>query len=74
MQHYAICGWHVAAKEEAHRALDIDPTAEEAQFYLEKHREVESRGGDGATNGEKKVKSSKDTIKSKGKHGDVTFL
>ena len=74
MQHYAICGWHVAAKEEAHRVLDIDPTAQEAQSYLEKHSEVESRGGDGAANGKKEAKSSKDTIKSKGKHGEVTLL
>lgn len=69
MQHYALCGWHAAAKEEAYRVLNIDPTSQEAQIYLVKHSEVESQGGVRAANGKKKVKSSKDTNKSEGKHG-----
>ena len=73
MQHYALCGWHVAAKEEAHRILNIDPTSQEAQVYLENHSEVEPQGGGGAANGKKKAKSPKDNINSKGKHRDAIF-
>ena len=35
MQHYALCGWHEEAKEEAHLALRNDSTAKEAQKFLE---------------------------------------
>ena len=35
MQHYALCGWHEEAKEEAHLALRNDSTAKEAQIFLE---------------------------------------
>ncbi len=43
MQHYAMCGWDDVAKEEAHRALQIDSTAKEAQRYLETHNNVKSK-------------------------------
>ena len=32
MQHYASCGWHEEAKEEAHRVLKKDSTAKEARL------------------------------------------
>lgn len=38
MQHYAACGWHDAATEEAQRVLQIDSRVFEAQDYLQKKR------------------------------------
>ena len=47
MQHYAMCSWHDAAKEEAHRVLQIDSTVKEAQKYLEDFRKASlERGGE----------------------------
>lgn len=44
MQHYAACGWHDAATEEAQRVLQIDSRVFEAQDYLQKKRsKAESR-------------------------------
>ena len=44
MQHYAICGWHDAAEEEAHLILNIDSCVKEAQIYLKDTRKVNFRG------------------------------
>lgn len=72
MQHYALCGWHDAAKEEAHQVLKIDRTVKEAQIYLEDHSKVSLRGSDEAGNTKGKAKPSKRNIKSKKKPGEAT--
>ena len=69
MQHYAMCGWHDAAKDEAHRVLEIDRTAKEAKEYLENHRKMSLRRSDEAGNSKGKAKLSKEDIKSIKKHG-----
>ena len=72
MQHYALCGWHEAAKEEAHRVLGIDRTAKEAHIYLEAQSEFSIRRSDEARNRKGKAKCSKRDIGSKGKRGIAT--
>ena len=47
MQHYAMCGWHDAAKEEAHQVLEIDGTDTASQRYLSqrgKHEAGKKKG------------------------------
>ena len=72
MQHYAVCGWHDAAKEEAHRILKISPTAKEAQIYLENRSKVKLRGSDEARNRKGGARPSKNGIKSKKNRGEAT--
>ena len=69
MQHYARCGWHDAAKEEAHRVLQIDSTVEEAQRYLEDIRKASIDQGDGAA----KIKGStaRNNVESKEKYREA---
>ena len=43
MQHYAICGWHDAAKEEARQALKVDRNAKEARSFLETSCKITQR-------------------------------
>ena len=42
MQHYALCGWHDEAKDEAGRILMYDPFAIEAQKFLDDLSKVSS--------------------------------
>ncbi len=74
MQHYAMCGWLDAAEEEAHRVLKIEPTAKEAQKYLEDLRKAKLRGSDEAGNrkGKGKANQSNKDINSKRKPGQST--
>lgn len=69
MQHYAVCGWHDEAQEEAHRVLKINRTAKEAHKYLESCYKVSLRGSDGAGNGKKECKPAENDIKSKKRDG-----
>ena len=72
MQHYAMCGWHEEAKEEAHRVLQIDSSANEAQKHLEGLRKASLGRADEAerTKGSERPASKK--VKSTKKHGETT--
>lgn len=67
MQHYAMCGWHDAAKEEAYRILKVDRNAKEAQEYLDTSCKWSLRRGDGDS--KRKAKPAKMDIKFKEKYG-----
>ena len=67
MQHYAMCGWHDAAKEEAYRILKVDRNAKEAQEYLDTSCKWSLRRSDGDS--KRKAKPAKMDIKCKEKHG-----
>ena len=54
MQHYAMCGWHDGAKEEAHRILQVDPNAKEAQECLDTCYKLSLRRADGVRKGKAK--------------------
>lgn len=74
MQQYAICGWHDAAKEEAHRVLEIDGSVREAQEYLATPCNVSLRGSDGVSNSGRKTKPVRTNTKSENNREDATRL
>ena len=49
MQHYAMCGWHDAARDQAHRILQYDSSAQEAQTCLDKRCRTSGRRGQRAS-------------------------
>ena len=72
MQHYVMCGWHEAAKEEAHRILEIDHTAKEALKYLRDQR-TPALGRDDITGNKKGKGKARDFMvdtQFKEKHGE----
>lgn len=71
MQQYAMCGWYDAAKEQARRVLEIDPTAKEAQEYLDDPRKLSLRGADEAGSGKANAKPARSDIKFKEDHGEA---
>ena len=72
MQHYALCGWHKEAKEEAHRILKIDGSIKEAKRYLENTRKLNRQGKYDSRDMKKGLKSSGYTNKPRRSRGNCS--
>jgi len=72
MQQYAVCGWHDAAEEEAHRVLEIDGSAKEATEYLAELCKVRLRRRDGAANSAGNARPARTDTKSMDNREDAT--
>ena len=74
MQHYAMCGWHDAAKDQAHRILQHDSSSKEAKTYLSKRSRPSgqraSKTSPGVKARAKPDRANKDNEKDKG--SDIT--
>lgn len=74
MQFYAGCGWHDAAKVEAHQVLAIDGSIKEAQIYLGDRCKASLRRDDGGENRKSTAKPASTGTKSMVKGKDTTEL
>ncbi|KAF7507278.1 hypothetical protein GJ744_010712 [Endocarpon pusillum] len=74
MQSYAGCGWHKAAKEEAHQVLAIDGSIEAAQIYLGDRCKASLRRDNGGENRKATAKPASTGTKSKVTGKDATEL
>ena len=72
MQQYARCGWLDAAKEEAHRVLQIDGTVMEAQRYLQDIGKASLKQGGRTAKKRGGAKFAKINVESKGKDREAS--
>lgn len=71
MQQYARCGWLDAAKEEAHRVLQIDGTVKEAHKYLEDIGKASLKRGGRTAKNRWGAKFARNNVESKEKYREA---